>query len=306
MTGGAVPVLRHHGSPSLVAAAASALRPLDAVGTLLKLGWRLVAIAAASVLLTRAVLAALEVPSIARTVSSALKRAAASTAGLSKRADARLERLLQAKATPKPTASAAAPAAASPPPSKPASPWAPSKASASSSATPSSSATEADLVTEVGKMRIKQIKAELDALGVPHADAIEKSDLVERLVSARQRPAASSPPPAAAPAATPVAAEVVTGGTDASMPFGDINELGDIPDGMLPDGVSKEEAFGAMNDLMNNPKGMQLLMEMQSNPKVMQAAMEMSTGGEAAAAKYANDPQVMGYMKRLEELMGPM
>ena len=98
-----------------------------------------------------------------------------------------------------------------------------------------------------------------------------------------------------------------------------------------------------MQNLINDPDGIQLMMEMQSNPRVrmsklnimrmctklhallisfvrptlyvlpsrsslsgwqvMQAAMEMSTGGEAAANKYANDPEVMKYMEKLQRLM---
>ena len=59
-----------------------------------------------------------------------------------------------------------------------------------------------------------------------------------------------------------------------------------------------------MNQLMSDPKGLELMMELQSNPRVMQAAMEMSTGGEAAAQKYANDPEVQRYIERVQRLMG--
>ena len=59
-------------------------------------------------------------------------------------------------------------------------------------------------------------------------------------------------------------------------------------------------AVAAMDKLMNDPEGVKLLMEMQANPTVMQAAMEISTGGEAAAAKYANNREVMAYMEKLQ------
>jgi hypothetical protein len=80
--------------------------------------------------------------------------------------------------------------------------------------------------------------------------------------------------------------------------------MADLPEGVLPENVSKESALEAMNQLMSDPKGFELLMELQSNPRVMQAAMEMSTGGEAAAQKYAKDPEVQRYMERVQQLMG--
>ena len=40
---------------------------------------------------------------------------------------------------------------------------------------------------DIAAMRIKAIKAELEALMVPHADAFEKDDLVQRLIDARRQ-----------------------------------------------------------------------------------------------------------------------
>ena len=46
---------------------------------------------------------------------------------------------------------------------------------------------------QVEAMRVKQIKAELDKLGVPHDDAFEKDDLVERLLAAKDRQGDAAP-----------------------------------------------------------------------------------------------------------------
>jgi hypothetical protein len=156
---------------------------------------------------------------------------------------------------------------------------------------------EAALLNEIGQMRVKQIKQELDELGVPHADAVEKSELVDRLVRARKavgardgaiavgsRTAATPANPPAAPAAPPPPPST-SAASGAPYRFG-LEDMADLPEGVLPENVSKESALEAMNQLMNDPKGFELLMELQSNPRVMQAAMEMSTGGEAAAQKY--------------------
>ena len=158
-------------------------------------------------------------------------------------------------------------------------------------------------------MRVKQIKQELDELGVPHADAVEKSELVDRLVRARKavgsRTAATPANPPAAPAApaAPPPPPSTSAASGAPYRFG-LEDMADLPEGVLPENVSKESALEAMNQLMNDPKGFELLMELQSNPRVMQAAMEMSTGGEAAAQKYAKDPEVQRYMERVQQLMG--
>ena len=158
-------------------------------------------------------------------------------------------------------------------------------------------------------MRVKQIKQALDELSVPHADAVEKSELVERLVRARKaaaagtRTAASPATPPAVPRAPPPPPPSTSAASGAPYRF-EFDDMADLPDGVLPENVSKESALEAMNQLMSDPKGLELMMELQSNPRVMQAAMEMSTGGEAAAQKYANDPEVQRYIERVQRLMG--
>lgn len=52
---------------------------------------------------------------------------------------------------------------------------------------------EDDLRGQVEAMRVKQIKAELDKLGVAHDDAFEKEDLVQRLLDAKNGPQGEAP-----------------------------------------------------------------------------------------------------------------
>ena len=52
---------------------------------------------------------------------------------------------------------------------------------------------EEQLRSQVEAMRVKQIKAELDKLGVAHDDAFEKEDLVQRLIDAKDSPQGDTP-----------------------------------------------------------------------------------------------------------------
>jgi hypothetical protein len=307
----------------LAVASPAAMRGLDLIASGLKLGWRLGLAAAATMLLTRVALAALDSPPVAAAVSRVLRRVASSTVRLAEAAAARHYRLVQNETPPSPAASVRSPAAstiqspaatsarstatAQPPATKVTIRRRPSDGSAPAAGVPGSS--EAALLNEIGQMRVKQIKQELNELGVPHADAVEKSELVDRLVRARKavgsRTAATPANPPAAPAApaAPPPPPSTSAASGAPYRFG-LEDMADLPEGVLPENVSKESALEAMNQLMNDPKGFELLMELQSNPRVMQAAMEMSTGGEAAAQKYAKDPEVQRYMERVQQLMG--
>mmetsp|Transcript_17439 Transcript_17439/g.52683 ORF Transcript_17439/g.52683 Transcript_17439/m.52683 type:complete len:350 (+) Transcript_17439:61-1110(+) len=66
---------------------------------------------------------------------------------------------------------------------------------------------EAEIREEVGSLRAREIKRELEALGVDAADAFDKEELVERLVQARLRGDAPPVEEAAAPSAAPSGAE---------------------------------------------------------------------------------------------------
>ena len=145
-------------------------------------------------------------------------------------------------------------------------------------------------------MRVKELKAELNQLGASHADAVEKEDLIERLVQARLNPPpappTAAPPPPPAPPPTYSAADV-----ESAFASGD----GAAFEGMASNlGVDPQEAMAQANRMMSDPEGAKLMMEMQANPKVMSAAMDIAMNGEAAAEKYASDPEVLALLQKLE------
>jgi len=55
-----------------------------------------------------------------------------------------------------------------------------------------------------------------------------------------------------------------------------------------------------MDELFSDPE----IMKAMQSPKVMQAMMEMQTGGPAAMAKYASDPEILGLMMKIQSKMG--
>ena len=62
------------------------------------------------------------------------------------------------------------------------------------------------------------------------------------------------------------------------------------------------DAMGKAQELMKNPKVMQLMMKAQGNPKIM-AAMQECMSNPAAFAKYQNDPEVSELLKELQKVM---
>ena len=174
---------------------------------------------------------------------------------------------------------------------------------------------ESDVREEINGMRVKAIKNELDSRGVSHADAVEKSDLVARLVQARMRgtsapppppvpPPPAPPPPAPPPATSSPSANPFAGGFPGGFPGGPEPTQAELDGFASQMGINPEEAKAQADKMMSNPEGMALMEKMASNPKIMQAAMDIAMNGEAAAEKYANDPDVMGIMQELEKFNG--
>ena len=58
--------------------------------------------------------------------------------------------------------------------------------------------------------------------------------------------------------------------------------------------------MGKAQQMMKNPKVMEIMMKAQKNPKVM-AAMQECMSNPAAIGKYRNDPEVAELMKELEK-----
>lgn len=120
---------------------------------------------------------------------------------------------------------------------------------------------------EIRAMRVKQIKAELEALSVPHADVLEKEDLVQRLMDARQV---------------------------------DRSEDGQGEDGA--DSSAKPPSMGETmrqaDILMADAEGPEVMAALQKDPRLMKAVMDISMNGDAS--KYADDAEVMALMRKLE------
>lgn len=124
-----------------------------------------------------------------------------------------------------------------------------------------------DARDEIRAMRVKQIKAELEALSVPHGDVLEKEDLVQRLMDARQVDRAEA------------------GGSSED-------------DGAKP--PSMGEAMRQADMLMADAEGPEVMAALQNDPRLMQAVMDISMNGDAS--KYQDDAEVMALMRKLEAI----
>merc|ERR1712107_732091 len=81
---------------------------------------------------------------------------------------------------------------------------------------------------------------------------------------------------------------------DSGNPFGGANPFGV--------GSGGADMMGKAQEIMKNPKIMQLIMKAQGNPKIM-AAMQECISNPAAFAKYQNDPEVAKLIKELQKAM---
>jgi hypothetical protein len=169
---------------------------------------------------------------------------------------------------------------------------------AGSGAAAARTVTEGEIRQSLVGLRVRDLKGELARLGVSSAGAIEKEDLVERLVAARLSP--PPPPPPAAPAS---ATEVVRDGDGERVAGGGFGGgLGGLGDAAKQMGVSESDALKMAEAMFADPEAMSIMSEIESKPNVQQAMLEMAQGGEAAALKYASDAEVMHYMRKLEQL----
>lgn len=287
---------------------------LDLMGSVLKLGWRLVVFTAA----LRVVLTLPVRTKVSYLLAKGARLMATACVGVSEAADRWHAANLQ-KTAPAP------PPETSPPASAPQQPQRVRKMRTSQEspvgvATPADSlqakaadarkasasvGVEADDRERASKMRVRAIKEELDALGVDHTDVLEKSDLVDRLVEARRKPPRPAspqpppppPPPQAAPSAGPPADNPFANGAASAADFeGAFNQFASQV------GVDPQAAQAQAEKMAADPAGMELLAKLQSNPRVMEAVMDMVMNGEAAATKYANDAEVMSLLQEMETL----
>jgi hypothetical protein len=90
------------------------------------------------------------------------------------------------------------------------------------------------------------------------------------------------------------------GGSAAGSPFGGAGANPFAGMGANPFGGMGGDAMGKAQELMKNPKVMELMMKAQGNPKIM-AAMQECMSNPAAFAKYQNDPEVSGLINELKK-----
>merc|ERR1712071_146573 len=81
------------------------------------------------------------------------------------------------------------------------------------------------------------------------------------------------------------------GGAAGGNPFGGAGGMGDMVGNM-----------GKAQDMMKNPKVMEIIQKAQGNPKIMKAIQECM-GNPAAFAKYQNDPEIGGLINELKKYM---
>jgi suppressor of tumorigenicity protein 13 len=62
------------------------------------------------------------------------------------------------------------------------------------------------------------------------------------------------------------------------------------------------DMMGKAQEMMKNPKVMEIMMKAQKNPKIM-AAMQDCMSNPAAFAKYRNDPEMSEMIRELEKYM---
>ena len=65
------------------------------------------------------------------------------------------------------------------------------------------------------------------------------------------------------------------------------------------------QAQAQVDQIMAHPEGPALMQKVAANPSLMQAAMELAQEGDAAAAKYADNREVMDFVKKLQQIVQP-
>lgn len=79
-------------------------------------------------------------------------------------------------------------------------------------------------------------------------------------------------------------------------------DLGGSGEATAPTLGQAEEQIGR---IMAHPEGPALMQRVAANPSLMQAAMELAQEGDAAAAKYADNTEVMDFVKKLQQIVKP-
>lgn len=146
---------------------------------------------------------------------------------------------------------------------------------------------------EPGKMRISEIKAELDLREVPYKDCFDKDSLVQRLSEARATGKAN---PAMLEKFNKQKLEEAFDSSKKVELKDELIASAVANDGKLPGGMSPEQ----FKKLAGNPEIMSMLQstKMQEAMKIM-----MSSGKEELEAKLKDDPELQETLTKLDAIM---
>ena len=148
---------------------------------------------------------------------------------------------------------------------------------------------------EIAAMRIKAIKAELESLMVPHQDAFEKDDLVQRLVDARRQKA-----PDGAPEQNDSAPSMGQSMGMCVYMLPQRAARGRLPHRSRLSTASFAPHARRLENLLRDPEGPAVLAQLEREPRLMNAAMDIAGNGNAA--DYKDDPEVLAFLRKLEEI----
>ena len=150
-----------------------------------------------------------------------------------------------------------------------------------------------DDAVEPGKMRVSEIKSELDMRGIQYKDCFDKESLVERLEEAR---ATGRADPSILNEFNKKKLEENFSGKKLELNDEDLERI-KANDGSLPGGMSPE----TLKRLVGNPEVMALL----QSPKMQEAMKLMMTGGrEELEEAIAGDPELQQVIEKLNVVMG--
>ena len=150
-----------------------------------------------------------------------------------------------------------------------------------------------DEEVEPGKMRVSEIKSELDMRGIKYTDCFDKESLVERLQEAR---ATGRADPSILNEFNKKKLEETFSGKKIEIRDEDLERI-KANDGSLPGGMNPE----MLKKLMGNSEIMALL----QSPKMQEAMKLMMTGGrEELEAAIVGDPELQQVIEKLNVVMG--
>jgi len=145
---------------------------------------------------------------------------------------------------------------------------------------------------EPGKMRVSEIKSELEMRGVKFNDCFDKESLVERLQEAR---ATGRADPEILNEFNKKRLEQTYSGEKLEIKDEDLERI-KANDGTLPGGMNPE----MLKKLMGNPDLMTLL----QSPKMQEAMQLMMTGGREELEKaIVGDPELQKVVQKLDTVM---